>query len=83
MEAMIQQLKQMVIDQIAYVENLNEECDNIKRLPFTEERCDSLMKTNDKANEEFRRLRHMRHALVSLREAAGHKGIDEFYPELF
>lgn len=80
---MIQQLKQMVIDQIAYVENLNAECDTIKSWPFTKERCDALMKTNEKANEEFRRLRHMRHALTSLREAAGHKGIDEFFPEMF
>lgn len=83
MEATIQQLKQMVIDQVNYVENLIAEFDNIKSQPFTEERCNALMKTNEKANEEFRRLRHMRHALVSLREAAGHKGIDEFIPERF
>ena len=83
MEAMIQQLKRMVIDQIAYVATLNEEFDNIKMLPFTEDRCDTLMKTKDKANEESRRLRHMRNALAFLREAAGHKCIDILYPEWF
>lgn len=83
MEKMIQQLKMMVLDQIDVVEKLNAECEKIKKEPFTEERCIALMETNEKGNEEFRRLRHMRHALVSLREAAGHKGIDEFHPEIF
>ena len=80
---MIQQLKKMVVDQIDVVEKLNAECEKIKKEPFTEERCIVLMEVNERGNEEFRRLRHMRHALTSLREAAGHKGINEFCPERF
>ena len=83
MEKVILQLKMMVLDQINVVEKLNKDCERIKKEPFTEERCIALMLANEKGNEEFCRLRHMRHALWSLREAAGHKDIDVFYPELF
>ena len=83
MEKMIQKLKKMVLDQIQNVEKINAECKRINEETFSVERCIALMEANEKGWQEYDKLRNMRHALASLRKAAGHKGINEFQPELF
>lgn len=86
MENILNQLKQMVIDQNALVETLESEILNVMkstRNDFTEESCERLASLIGKKNSEFQKARCLRHALVSLREAAGHKDVDVFYPERF
>lgn len=83
---MIQQLKKMVVDQNALVETLESEILNemkSSRNDFTEESCERLASLIEKKNNEFQKARCLRHALVSLREAAGHKDVDVFNPERF
>lgn len=79
---MIQQLKQMVIDQNALVESIEAKIKSIVN-NYSEETWKELSQLDRSKNEEFHKARCMRHALVSLREAAGHKNIDVFNPERF
>lgn len=48
-----------------------------------EESVEQFEKLRDEESEERERLKNLRHSLMYLRMAAGHKNVDSFFPEKF
>lgn len=80
---MIQQLKQMVIDQASNVDSIEDRFLEAMNMDFTEEICNERARLNDEVLRESARLSDLRQTLFYLRRAAGHKDIDVFNPERF
>lgn len=83
MEAMIQQLKKMVVDQDSYLDCLNKRLASAMKNVTTEEGCNECERVFKKVCEEQARLRDLKQSLFYLRRAAGHNDIDTFNPERF
>lgn len=83
MEAMIQQLKQMVIDQESYVDCLNKRLASAMKQEFTKEKCNECERLFKSYSEESTKLSYLRSSLAYMRRAAGHEDVDTFNPERF
>lgn len=80
---MIQQLKQMVIDQASNVDSIEDRFLEAMNMDFTEESCNERARLNDEVLRESARLSDLKQSLFYLRRAAGHKDVDVFNPERF
>ena len=83
MENILNQLKQMIVDEQSYLDCVEKRLASAKKMEFTEERCNEVDRLFNKTMELSARLTYLRSALVSLRKAEGHKDVDVFYPERF
>lgn len=83
MEIILNQLKQMIVDEQSYLDCVEKRLSSAKKMEFTEERCNEVDRLFNKTIELSERLTYLRSALVSLRKAEGHKDVDVFYPERF
>lgn len=83
MESILNQLKQMIVDEQSYLDCVEKRLASAKKMEFTEERCNEVDRLFNKTIELSARLTYLRSALVSLRRAEGHKDVDVFYPERF
>ena len=83
MESILNQLKQMIVDEQSYLDCVEKRLASAKKMEFTEERCNEVDRLFNKTMELSAHLTYLRSALVSLRMAAGHNDVDVFYPERF
>lgn len=83
MENILNQLKQMIVDESSYLDCVEKRLASAKKMEFTEERCNEVERLFNKTMELSARLTYLRSALVSLRRAEGHNDVDVFYPERF
>lgn len=83
MEEILNQLKQMIVDEQSYLDCVEKRLASAKKMEFTEERCNEVERLFNKTMELSARLTYLRSALVSLRKAEGDKDVDVFYPERF
>ena len=83
MESILNQLKQMIVDEQSYLDCVEKRLASAKKMEFTEERCNEVDRLFNKTMELSAHLTYLRSALVSLRKAAGHNDVVVFYPERF
>ena len=80
---MIQLLKKSVVDQVSYLDCLNERLASAMKQEFSEEKCNECSRLHERVSKETARLSDLRSSLFYLRRAAGHKDVDVFNPERF
>lgn len=83
MENILNQLKQMIVDEQSDLDCVEKRLASAKKMEFTEERCNEVDRLFYKTMELSAHLSYLRSALVSLRKAEGHKDADVFHPERF